>query len=91
MRDNILADWRDVDLIRALQNRGYEVNHKSARRALSWSRTAPYPTGLDFEAEALSEIRAQITPEMITFQVDPGMRSSEFSSPEIHRAILRIL
>lgn len=78
----------ESDLIKILQRRGYVVRHKGeAKRALSWSRTAPFPPGVDFKAEALTRLREQIVPEMIDFRTDAG---SEFS-PEIHRAILRVL
>lgn len=87
-RPTVFDALLDIDLIQALERRGYVVRHKrEAHHPLSWNRTAPFPEGVDFKTEALAKLREQITPEMIRFETDPG---TEFS-PEIHRAILRVL
>jgi hypothetical protein len=85
----------DAELAAELQRRGYIVRHQSeARHPLSWNRTVPFPQGVDFEAEALEKLRAQITPEMIRFIVEPAEAPAfegDVGRPEIHRAILRVL
>jgi hypothetical protein len=72
-----------------------QVVHKlEAIAHLSWNRTVPFPQGVDFEAEALEKLRAQITPEMIRFIVEPAEAPAfegDVGRPEIHRAILRVL
>ena len=85
----------DSELIAVLQRRGYVVKHESeARRPLSWSRTAPMPNGVDFKLEAVEKLREQITPDLISFMVTPAVApefEGDLGSPEIHRAVLRIL
>lgn len=78
----------DAELIHELEKRGYIVRHKSeAFRALSWNRTAPFPDGVDFKAEAVEEIRKQIVQEMIRYDARTG---TDFG-PEIHSATLRVM
>ncbi len=90
----MLDDWRDVDLIQALQRRGYLVRHKSeVCHPLSWHRTAPLPPGVDFKSEAMTKLRELVTPEMVDWIVEPAVApqyDGDLGRPEIHSAILRV-
>ena len=77
----------DMELTRILERRGYVVRHESeVRHPLTWNRTAPFPPGVDFKAEALVKLREQISPEMIRYRSD-----TIGTLPPIHRAMLRVL
>lgn len=90
----MLDHWRDVDLIQALERRGYIVRHKSeVRHPVSWHRTAPLPPGLDFRSEAMTKLREQVTPEMVDWVVEPAVAPAyddDPGRPEIHSAILHV-
>ena len=85
----------DRELIAVLRPRGYIVRHKSeGRKSLDWNRTAPFPDGLDFKAEAFEKIRGALTPDLISFHVETAIApafSGDIGRPEIHRATLRVL
>lgn len=87
--------FSDVQLIRALEQRGYVVRHRSeARRPLTWNRTAPIPAEIDFKAEAVEKLRGMITPELIRFHVEteiPGYMPGTIGRPEIHTATLLVI
>jgi len=68
--------------------------HDDERKAISWNRTAPFPEGVDFQAEALEKVREQITPELLWFDKTPEIPPAfdgDLGRPEIHRAVLRVL
>jgi hypothetical protein len=78
-----------IEMIRALQKRGYVVRHKDeAPTVLSWNRVEPMPDGLNFEAEALAKIKAQITADMLEFTDRPD---NSGLTQGIRTAKLRIL
>jgi hypothetical protein len=85
----------DLQLIQMLERRGYVVRDaREARHPLSWNRTAPFPEGVDFKAEAVEKIREAIMQEHIQFRVDqavPPAFPDDPGRPEIHRAVLRVL
>lgn len=88
---NIDTHWTLVATIRDLERRGFVVRHADdASRKLSWSRIAPFPFGLSFKDEALEQLRKQITPDLIRFQVEQSVPGS-FGRPEIHRASILVL
>lgn len=78
----------DGEMIREMERRGYVVRHKTeVRIPLTWNRTAPFPDGVDFKAEAVEKIGAQLTPDMLEFTT----RDGGWPSVDIHTAKLRIL
>lgn len=82
----------DSELIMILQRRGYIVRHKSeASRHLSWHRTEPIPQGVNFENEAIAELKKQISPSMIHFETRQAVDDGPFSQPAVRSAFLRIL
>jgi hypothetical protein len=81
----------DRDLIAELRQRGYIVRHKTETKPLMWSRTLPFPDGVDFKAEALEKLREQITPEMIHIETRLPPVMAGVGASEIQSAILRVL
>jgi hypothetical protein len=56
-------------VITIVEMHGYVVRHKSeASRLLQFSRTQPFPRGLNFREEALERIRKQITLDDLKFE-----------------------
>lgn len=80
----------DTELIAVLQRRGYVVRHGSELRGLLWNRTEPIPNGIDFEVEALGQIRNQLTPSHLTFSRREGALADPLFNPTIRSAVLRI-
>ncbi len=82
----------DAELISMLERRGYVVRRRSeANHVLSWNRTEPIPHGIDFKAEAVEKLRAQITPDMVRFETRHGSSVEPLVSPTIQSAYLRVL
>lgn len=63
-----LDGYSDIDLIQALEKRGYRVRHRREGSTLRWSRTMPIPEGVSFPNEALDNLREQVTVAHLRFE-----------------------
>lgn len=82
------ANSTDRELIAELESRGYVVRGTGeARWPLSAALESPFPAGVTiFQAWALDELRKQITPEMVTWNIWPATPARG----ALHRGILRV-
>lgn len=73
-----LSDFSDRELTLEMERRGYVVR-TATRTPLCWTRSHPFPDGLDFKAEALEKLRSSITLEHIDFEDRPVTPASDCS------------